>query len=283
MEKGELLGKGMTAEVYKWGQDKVLKLFFDNYSDEWVKYEAEIGQNIHEAGISSPAVFDIVEVDGRKGIIFERIYGKTLTSIILKEPWWFSSFVYQMARFQHSIHQHSTDNIPSQKERFTRTITLSSKILGDKVDKILDYVYKLPDRDNICHGDMYLSNIMRSNNKLVAIDWSSGYRGDPASDIARTCLIISSHATLPGTPDILASMSKFPKSFTGRTYLNEYLRISNAKFEDIDAWMLPVAAAKLKDKIPGEERWLMKIINKRLQQLKLSPDDNLIGVDKNEN
>ena len=268
MEKGELLGKGMTAEVYQWGPDKVLKLYYDRYSEEWVKYEADIGQKVHDAGVSSPAVFEIVEIDGRRGILFERIPGKTLTSIILKEPWMFFTFVYQMARFQHNIHKITTDNIPSQKEKFTRTITLSSKILGDKVDKILDYVDRLPKRDNICHGDMYLSNIIHSNNKLVAIDWSSGYRGDPAGDVARTCLIINSPATLPGTPDILTSMSKFPKSFTRRTYLNEYMRISKVKFEDVDAWMLPVAAAKLKDKIPGEEKWLMKIINTRLEQLK---------------
>lgn len=267
MEKGELLGKGMTADVYKWGQDKVLKLFLDNYSEEWVKYEAEIGRKIHEAGVPSPAVFEIMEIDGRKGIIFERVFGKTLTGIILKQPWMFSSFVYQMARFQYSIHKQSTDGIPSQKERFTRTITLSSKILGDKISKILDYIDRLPDRDSICHGDLYLSNIINSNNKLVAIDWSSGYRGDPSGDVARTCLIINSPAVLPGTPDIMSAMTKFPKSLTLWTYLNEYMRISKIKFEDIDAWILPVAAAKLKDKIPGEEKWLLKIINKRLGQL----------------
>ncbi len=267
MEKGELLGTGMTAEVYKWGQDKVLKLFRDSYSEEWAKSEAEIGRKIHEAGVSSPAVFEIVEIDGRKGIIFERVFGKTLTDIILKQPWMFSTFVYQMARFQYSIHKQSTDSIPSQKESFTHTITLSSKILGDKINKILDYVDRLPDRDSICHGDLYLSNIINSNNKLVAIDWSSGYRGDPSGDVARTCLIINSQAALPGTPDVMLTMSKFPKLLTYWTYLNEYLRISKIKFEDVDAWMLPVAAAKLKDKIPGEEKWLMKIINKRLEQL----------------
>jgi len=268
MEKGELVGKGTTAEVYKWGQDKVLKLYLRNYKEEWVKYEAEIGQKIHEAGVSSPAVFDMVEIDGRKGIIFERVFGKTFTGMIFQQPWLFSSCVYQMARFQNNINkQHCTNGIPSQKEKFTRTISLSSGILGDKVKKILDYIDRLPDRDNICHGDMYLSNIIDSGNKLVAIDWSGGYRGDPSGDVARTCLIINSPAMLPGTPGILAEMSKFPKALTYNTYLNEYLRVSKTRFEDIDAWILPVAAAKLKDRIPGEEKWLMKIINKRLEQL----------------
>ncbi len=267
MEKGELLGKGMTAEVYKWGQDKVLKLFRDNYSEEWVKFEAEIGQKVHEAGVSSPNVFETVEIDGRKGIIFERIPGKTLTGIILKQPWLYGNCLYQMARFHNSIHKHFSNSIPTQKEKFTRVISRSSEILGDKVAKILDYVDRLPDGDNICHGDMYLSNIINSNNRLVAIDWSSGYRGDPAGDVARTCLIINSAAVLPGTPDIMAAMLKFPKSLTCHTYLNEYMRLAEIEYKDIEAWILPVAAAKLKDKIPGEEKWLMKIIDKRLEQL----------------
>lgn len=267
MEKGELLGKGMTAEVYQWGQDKVLKLFRHNYREEWAKYEADIGRKVHEAGVSSPAVFDMVEVDGRKGILFERIFGKTFTSILLKQPWYFGSFVYQMAGFQYQIHNHTAEGLPSQKEKFARAIQLSSELLGDRTEKILDYIGRLPERDNICHGDMYLSNIIKSGNKLVAIDWSSGYRGDPSGDVARTCMIINSPAVLPGTPDILGAMSGFPKSLTYRVYLNEYMRISKMKYEEMDAWILPVAAVKLKDRIPGEEKWLMKIIDKRLGQL----------------
>lgn len=271
MEKGELLGKGMTAEVYKWGNDKVLKLFWSNCSEEWVRYEAEIGRKVHEAGVSSPAVYDLVEIDGRKGIVFERVFGKTFTGMIFKQPWMFGSCVWKMARFHNDIHKHHTDGIPTQKEKFTRTISLSSEILGGKLEQILDYVDGLPDGDNICHGDMYLSNIIDSGGRLVAIDWSSGYAGDPAGDVARTCLIINSPAVLPGTPGILGAMSKFPKAMTSSAYLNEYLRVSKVRFEDIDAWVLPVAAAKLKDRIPGEEKWLMNIINKRL------------GVDKSGN
>lgn len=267
MEKGDLLGKGMTAEVYSYGEGKVVKLFNDRFSNEWVKHEAEIGRKIHEAGVPSPAVFDTVEIEGRQGIIFERIDGKTMTSTLMKHPWLFSSFVQQLAEFQHNIHKHSAEGIPSQKEKFTRAITVSSEILGDKVHKIMEYLEGLPEGDSICHGDLYLSNIMISKDRFVVIDWSSAYRGDPAGDVARTCLIINSPAVLPGTPDILASMSIFPKKLTYMSYINEYLKAAKIKYKDIDAWMLPVAAVKLKDRIPGEEKWLMKIINERLEQI----------------
>jgi uncharacterized protein (TIGR02172 family) len=271
MEKRELLGKGMTADVYKWGQDKVLKLYKEGYSEEWIEKEGAIGRKIYEAGVPSPAVFDMVEIDGRKGIILQRIFGKSMLAILEKEPWRFHSLVQQLAAFQHKIHKYSNEGLPSQKEKFSQAIALSSGILGDKAKKIIDFVDTLPEGDSICHGDLYLGNIIVSNDKLVAIDWSGAYRGDPSGDVARTCLIINSPAVPPGIPDIVGIMSAFPKWMTCRLYLNEYIRASKAKLENLDAWMLPVAAARLKSRIPGEEKWLMEIIDKQLKQQKLLP------------
>lgn len=269
MEKGELLGKGMTADVYMWGQDKVLKLYKEGYREEWIKREAATGRKINEAGVPSPAVFDMIEIDGRKGIILQRIFGKSMLAMLEKEPWRFHSFVRQLAGFQHEIHKCSNEGLPSQKEKFAQAIAHSSGILGDKAKTIIDFVDTLPEGDSICHGDLYLGNIIVSKDQLVAIDWSCAYRGDPAGDVARTCLIINSPAVPPGIPDIVGTMSAFPKWMTCRLYLNEYIRASKARLENLDAWMLPVAAARLKPRIPGEEKWLMEIINKRLKQLKL--------------
>lgn len=265
MEKGELLGKGMTADVYKWGQDQVLKLFKEGYREEWIKREAEIGRKVWEAGVPSPAVLGTVESDGRKGIILQRIYGKSMQAILTKEPWRFHSLVQQLAEFQQEIHKNSGKGLPSQKEIYSRAIALSSETLGDKAKKIMDFLDTLPDGDSICHGDLYLGNIIVSKDKLVGIDWSGAYRGDPVGDVARTCLIISSPAVFPGIPEIMGVMSAFPRWMTCQLYLSEYIRASKTNLKNLEAWMLPVAAARLGSRIPGEEKWLMEIIDKGLK------------------
>jgi uncharacterized protein (TIGR02172 family) len=267
MEKGELLGKGMTAEVYKWGQDKVLKLFSGDYKEEWIRREAEIGRRIYEAGVPSPAVFEMVDIDGRKGIIFERIPGRTVVGSLMAEPWKYMSFIRKMAHFQYEIHKRSAEGLPTQKERFRSTIMRSSELLGDRMDRILDYLDSLPVGSSICHGDFYLSNIMLTDKGMVAIDWSSGHIGDPSGDVARTCIIINSPAVPPGVPGFFSGMASFPRYMTYQAYLNEYIRVSKARTEDIDAWLLPVAAAKLRDNFPGEKKWLLGIIDERLARL----------------
>lgn len=271
MEKRELIGKGMTAEVYTWGPDKVLKLFFSKFGDERINYEAEMGYKLHEAGVPSPAVYDVIEVDGRKGIVFQRILGKSLLKNIEAEPWKLYYYTQQLAGLQYKIHKHSASSLPTQKERFAFTIGRSSRILGDRKKRILDYLASLPDGVSVCHGDIHFNNVIVSGNDLVAIDWNSAYQGNPLGDVARTCLMLRSPSVPTGIPESMAMPFQYTKRLIYSTYVNEYMMLSKVTLEDIDAWVLPVAAAKIKDKVPGEEKWLLNIINKRLKQLEAKP------------
>lgn len=269
MKKGRLLGAGATAEVFEWGQDKVLKLYFDKYSNsDWVNNEAKIGQIISESGINSPAVYGEVEVEGRRGIIYQRIFGKTILEHVATQPWKLYYYIQQTAVLQYNIHKCTAEGLRTQKEKFEYAIRMSSYILHDKTKKILDYVDTLPDSGSICHGDLYCNNVIVSGKKLIPIDWNGAYKGNPLGDVARTFMIICSPAVPKGIPDAAAMLSYYPKKLAYEVYLSEYIKQSGARFEDIDAWILPVAAAKLKDKIPGERKWLMNIVDKRLEKLK---------------
>lgn len=267
MEKGALLGKGMTAEVFKWGSDKVLKLFFERYGEERILYEAKIGDIVHQAVEPSPAVFDVIDVDGRKGILFQRVNGKTMSKQIEAKPWKLYCFAKQLAGLHFKIHECSAELLPSQKERLTFVIGRSSQRLGDKGKRILEYLESLPDGFSVCHGDLHFNNVIVSGKALVAVDWNSAYRGNPLGDVARTCLMMNSPVVNPGTPTEMVRLIQYIKWLTYLTYINEYMRLSKVKLESIEEWILPIAAAKLKDNPAKEEEWLMDIINKRLLQL----------------
>lgn len=269
MKKGKLIGKGMTAEVYEWGHDKVLKLYYNRISEEWIKQEAKIGMAVHDAGVPSPEVFDLIDMDGRKGVIFQRISGNTMVMHFFAEPWNLTYYAKRLANLQYNIHQFSAANLPSQQEKYEFRIKCSSDLLGEKVRLILDYVKSLPDGNSVCHGDLHFNNIILSGNTLIPIDWTNAYQGNPMSDIARTYLMMTSPAKPPLVPDVVAMPAQYVKWVTYKAYLNEYLMLSKARPEEIDAWILPNAAAKLKDRMPGEEKWLIGIINRRLKQLSL--------------
>ena len=87
MSKGALTGEGRIAEVYAWVEDQVLKLFRKRFPPDWADYEAQIARTVHAGGASAPAVGDVIDVDGRRGIIYERVDGLPMTSQAASKPW----------------------------------------------------------------------------------------------------------------------------------------------------------------------------------------------------
>lgn len=69
---GELSARGRTAEVYAWGDQQILKLYFSEFPSHWVDYELKIARVVQDAGLPSPKVGEIVEVNGRRGLVYER-------------------------------------------------------------------------------------------------------------------------------------------------------------------------------------------------------------------
>ncbi|MBC7316231.1 MAG: hypothetical protein H5T70_07420 [Chloroflexi bacterium] len=49
-----------------------------------------------------------------------------------------------------------------------------------------------------------------------------------------------------------------------RAYLRAYRRLRPLPPRDVEAWLLPVAAGRLAERIPGEERFLLGMIRARL-------------------
>jgi len=267
MGLGDLLGKGMTAEVYAWGNDKVLKLFFEDIPKEWIEYEANIGKEIYEAGISAPAVYSLVSESNRKGIIYQRINGNTMLDILKKKPWSIVKLALRMAKLQFNVHSLNIA-LPLEKDSLASRINEIRSLSKDKKKSILDYLDRLPKGEKICHGDFHPDNLLINNEgTIMIIDWSNTYSGHPLSDVVRTVLMITTPYMPAGTSRTLVFLSKFLKKLFYSTYVKEYIDLSGVTKEELNSWILPVAAARLNEKIPGEEQWLLEIIEKELTRI----------------
>ncbi|MFC5468137.1 phosphotransferase family protein [Cohnella suwonensis] len=267
MEKGALIGKGMSAEVFEWGNHQVLKLYYDWYQPDWVRYEAEIGMAIKEAGVPAPSVYEMLEEGGRRGLLYERIPGSSMFTMMQASPSSILKYAKEMARLHLSIHQCSTAKLPRQKDRLEQAIHEAKDILEEKKEIICNFLRTLPEGNWICHGDFHPDNILMTKNKSIAIDWTNANIGDPLCDVARTSLMFLSPFNPPGTPLVMTIPIRIAKRILNRVYLKEYCRLANIRFESINSWMLPVAAARLREKIPGEQKWLLNLIDNRLKQI----------------
>ena len=73
-----LVDKGFTSEVFAWGEGRVLKLFHKWVPAYKVEREYKVTQALHAAGFPAPATYERVAVQGRLGIVFERVEGLSL-------------------------------------------------------------------------------------------------------------------------------------------------------------------------------------------------------------
>ncbi len=81
-ELGNLIGKGASAEIYEWGKDQVLKLYFRDHPIEPIEREASNTHAIYSTGFRVPEAGNIVEINNRLGLPLERVDGISLSDII---------------------------------------------------------------------------------------------------------------------------------------------------------------------------------------------------------
>lgn len=79
-------------------------------------YEAEMGRIVAEAGVPAPAVFDMVDIEGRTGLVYERVTGPSMLHQVQSSPRKLMKCAREMARLQHAMHGCTTTLLPPQKK-----------------------------------------------------------------------------------------------------------------------------------------------------------------------
>jgi uncharacterized protein (TIGR02172 family) len=253
-----LIGEGRTAEIYTWDDQHVLKLYRDWCPPDWVDYEARIARLVYEAGIPLPEPWGVVDVDGRRGLIYQRLEGISMAKDLKARPWTLFKHAHSLAELQIKIHEKSTFELPSYKDRLRYDIDETphlTEVLRKRAHALLD---QLPDRQSICHGDFHPENVLITKSGPMVIDWMTACSGSPWADVARTSLIltIGVQAAANQIPLFLRMMVRLYHHF----YLQRYRSLHADSENEFHHWMLLIAAARLSENILPEREMLMKMV-----------------------
>jgi len=253
MRKGKLLGQGRTAEVYAWGEFQVLKLFFTTWPVEWIHQEARVARVVHEAGLASPAAGDLIEVDGRLGIVYERIDGPSMLEEVARHPSRIVSLAHQFTDLHLDMHRRVEMDLPAGQELLTGLLRNAPRLTDEVRERLLEKLEQLPDANAICHGDYHPDNILMTRRGPIVIDWMSVTRGHPLADVAGTFLLFR----VVEIPSTLGKLSRgflevLRKAFLS-LYLRRYFASSPHRREQLDDWVPPMAAAYLGQGLTSQE------------------------------
>ena len=176
----KLIATGNTAEVFEYEEDKVLKLFKAGYPLEQIRREFNNTLIINRTCVHTPKTFEIVEHEGRHGIVFQKNIGVDLLSEYLKNP--------------------SDEKVAA--EILVDLTDIQKKVLSEETTEGISYKNfldwfgydgsNLPDGNFICHGDLHPGNIIRTKDgELCLIDFMNVCRGPKEYDVARTYVLLT--------------------------------------------------------------------------------------------
>jgi aminoglycoside phosphotransferase (APT) family kinase protein len=252
------LAAGRTAEIFPWEPGQVLKLFRVGWDNAEAQVEAQRARAIHAAGLPVPAVFGVVELDGRAGIVYERISGISQTEALKRQPWRLFLVARQLAELHLAIHRRSIPELPSLKERLSHRIQSLEGMPDDVQGQLLTRLADLPDGLALCHGDFHPENVYLTARGPVVLDWMDAARGHPLADVARSSLLMR-HAAIP--PDYPGRrLIEVVRGAIHNRYLQHYFAEAPHPQRDLQSWLMVVAAARMAEDIPGEREGLIALV-----------------------
>jgi tRNA A-37 threonylcarbamoyl transferase component Bud32 len=214
------------SEVFAWDEGRVVKLFLAAY-DFAVERELACARAVHEAGIASPAVHGAVDVDGRRGIVYERVDGPTLLDQLLRAERSPGGVGGTLAAVHLAMHAVAVPGLAD----------LAAVIRSRGSDA------EVPAGDIVFHGDFHPGNVIAGPAGPVTIDWVNAHRSTRAADVARTVMAVRYQALRPDQPAEALQRERAVRARILDSYLAAYLAAEPVAVEDLGGWLARAASS----------------------------------------
>ena len=224
---------GDVAEIFEWGS-RVVKLCRSTGSKQVTFREAAINAAVEALGLPVPAVWSVQQIDGRWGIVFDRVSGVSFAEQMLGDPAAILQRLQILVRLHARIHAHVVDQFSSLKGWVTMGITRAMLLDEPQRQILLNGLREMPDGDHLCHGDFHPRNVLGEASQPIVIDWPNACCGDPAADVCRSYLILKLHADEIAEP-----------------YLDAYCQVARVRRQIILDWLPYIRSSQTSRRRPG--------------------------------
>ncbi len=276
--KGKLINQNGRAEVFEWGEngDKILKLF--RYGTLTIKSKQEFN-NTKQIGEVLPCVrpaTEYVDIDGRRGIVYEKATGKTLAEKMSATPFTSIEKFAKMLALCHigGVQQAGAGlKLLSVKEKLMAEITSVKELSSAHKKYLFDYISSLADGEVLCHFNFHPGNVVVDGSQAVITEWGDACLGYPLADVAKTCIILK-YGVAQEDDEFIKFIDKHGEKIY-EVYISEYLEITEVNPADIAPWELAVMAARLSENLlpDKKEKLLSDVIRILDEEMKRTDSD----------
>jgi aminoglycoside phosphotransferase (APT) family kinase protein len=256
---GTRVGAGREAEILEWGEGRVLRLLWSAEREPALDREESALRAASGVGAPVPEVYERVTVDGRPGLVMERLDGPDLLTRLGSRPWTLHSAGRLLGRLHAALHDvRAPATMPSLKDNVRDLLDRRAERVPEELAaEAVAQLAELPDGDRLCHGDFHPGNVLLTSSGARVIDWPGASRGDPMADLCRTRLIIRLGAVPPQAPALVRRLDRAGRTWLLRTYLRSYGRADQVA---VDRWERLMTIARLAEGIDSERVVLLRLL-----------------------
>lgn len=257
---------GREADIYAWPDGRVVRVLKNAGNAKALEREQVALAAMWSAGMPVPEPGELVAVQGRPGLILERLDGIDLLTSLEKTPWKASGVGRLTAETHISVlGVEAPGGLPRLRDGVARRLE-HGEIPMVLRRRAQDELAALPGGDRICHGDFHAGNIIVTRAGPRVIDWAHASTGPPVADIAMTLVVLHAGALPDRTPAPLRMAARFVRTLLARAY-EDRISAAMGSRDLLGRWTFVQAAARFSEAIPGEAPALHRIAGEALRRM----------------
>lgn len=266
---GELLATGRTSEILALPDrpGRVLKLFLPGVPDAEAEAESVRTAVAADAGLTTVRCHGVTRVDGRSGLVLDRLDGISLTRVGERNPLRIRQTARTLARLQARMHAVAAPTLPDVRDVVRGLLDSPPLAFLSPADRerARRLVADLPEGDRLLHLDFHPENVfVTPAGDHAIIDWQTALRGAPAADVAASVFLLKDAELWPGTPAVKKALFGVVRRTYFAAYIDEYRRRTGITDAEIARWRLPALVLRLGWDIAGEREGLRRAVGAAL-------------------
>jgi aminoglycoside phosphotransferase (APT) family kinase protein len=246
----DLIARGNTSDVWRWSPTTVVKVLRPEIPADWASLEADITLAVYEAGLPAPATEGVVEVEGRPGVVLERVDGTSMWNQMKATPGRLPGLIEELVDLQVRIHAAGPiDALPDLVTRLHGKIDEAEQLPEPERREAHSLLATLPAGTALCHGDMHPANILMSARGWIVVDWFDAAVGYATADLARSSLLMRPPATPQSTNRHLDGATIDVLDRLHGAYLSVLRARDLLDGAEFDRWEAVLAVARLSEPV----------------------------------
>ena len=259
----EKFARGRSSEAFKLEDGKVLKLFFEDYPKEFAEKEYRNTKIASDTGCTNMRVYEILDKDGRTGIVMDYVDGISQNDMPTKNPAYLLKGGKDLADCHAIVHSKKSHDL--EDVRIMCTNMLNEKEFDELTDeeksKAKAYIMSLLEEDTIIHLDFHTGNVLVDDKgNCTVIDWMTAARGNRAVEVAMMEFLFSEAELFPGSSALKIAFFSAVRGMIGKQYFKRYQELMPITDSEIDKYRLLALIIRRSWGIEFEKKTLIKQI-----------------------